>query len=66
MKMQKLIIFLTAIASVIMGQGNRGQGLSGRRAPSFALPDSNMKSYDILDYRGRWLLLDYMKTDGQA
>ncbi len=25
-----------------------------------------MKPYDILDYRGRWLLLDYMKTDGRA
>jgi peroxiredoxin len=23
-----------------------------------------MKSYDILDYRGRWLVLDFMKTDG--
>jgi peroxiredoxin len=40
-----------------------GQGLSGRRAPSFALPDSNLKQYDILDYRGRWLLLDFTKSD---
>ncbi len=40
-----------------------GQNLSGRRAPSFALPDSSMKPYDILDYRGRWLLLEFMKTD---
>ena len=43
-----------------------GQGLSGRRAPSFALPDSSLKAYDILDYRGRWLLIDYMKTDRPA
>ena len=43
-----------------------GQGLSGRRAPSFTLPDAKMKSYDILDYRGRWLVLDYMKTDRPA
>lgn len=40
-----------------------GQGLSGRRAPSFALPDSSLKAYDILDYRGRWLLLEFMRTD---
>jgi peroxiredoxin len=40
-----------------------GQGLSGRRAPSFALPDSTLKSHDILDSRGHWLLLDFMKTD---
>ena len=40
-----------------------GQSLSGRRAPSFALPDSTLKSHDILDSRGHWLLLDFMKTD---
>jgi peroxiredoxin len=61
MKIQKLVVFLTVAATIVLGQG-----LSGRRAPSFALPDSNMKSYDILDYRGRWLLLDYMKTDRPA
>ena len=39
------------------------QSLSGRRAPSFALPDSAMKQFDILDYRGRWLLLHFLRTD---
>jgi peroxiredoxin len=39
------------------------QGLSNRRAPSFNLPDSNFKRYDVLDYRGKWLLLDFMRTD---
>jgi peroxiredoxin len=38
------------------------QGLSGRRAPSFSLPDSTLTQHDILDYRGRWLLLDFMST----
>jgi peroxiredoxin len=54
-------VLLTALAAITMGQG-----LSGRRAPSFTLPDAKMKSYDILDYRGRWLVLDYMKTDRPA
>ena len=40
-----------------------GQSLSGRRAPSFSLPDPTITQHDILDYRGRWLLLDFMKTD---
>jgi len=40
-----------------------GQSLSGRRAPSFALPDSNLRTHDILDSRGHWLLLDFMRTD---
>jgi peroxiredoxin len=38
------------------------QGLAGRRAPSFSLPDSNQNQHDILDYRGRWLLLTYTTT----
>lgn len=37
--------------------------LSGRRAPSFSLPDARLQQHDILDYRGRWLLIDFMKTD---
>ncbi|SRR5579885_1737002 len=34
-----------------------------RRAPSFSLPDSKFVQHDILDYRGRWLIIDFMKTD---
>src|SRR5580698_3461750 len=40
-----------------------GQTLSGKRAPSFDLPDSKLAYHDILDYRGRWLIVDFMKTD---
>ncbi len=36
-----------------------GQALSGRRAPSFSLPDSNQVQHDILDYRGKWLVLTW-------
>ncbi len=39
------------------------QGLSGRRAPSFSLPDSNFNQHDVLDYRGHWLIVEFMKTD---
>jgi len=39
------------------------QNLSGRRAPSFSLPDSAMMQHDLLDYRGRWLLIDFMATN---
>ena len=36
--------------------------LSGRRAPSFSLPDSNLVYHDILDYRGRVLILELITT----
>jgi peroxiredoxin len=57
--MRKLVALLFGAAMLLPAQGQ----LSGRRAPSFALPDSSMKQHDILDYRGRWLLVDYMRTD---
>lgn len=36
--------------------------LSGRRAPGFSLPDMNLKQYDPADYRGKILLIEFMKT----
>ena len=35
---------------------------AGRRAPGFALPDSSMQYRDLNDYRGKVVLLDFMKT----
>jgi peroxiredoxin len=37
--------------------------LSGRRAPGFSLPDSTTKQYDVQDYRGKLLLIEFMQTD---
>jgi peroxiredoxin len=50
-------------AALLVGQPLASLSLSGRRAPSFALPDSKLQPHDILDSRGHWLLLDFMKTD---
>jgi peroxiredoxin len=50
-------------AVTLIGQPLASLSLSGRRAPSFSLPDSSLRQHDILDYRGKWLLLDFMKTD---
>jgi len=65
-----LIITLGTLANLSIAQAPPPAGgaggvrlLSGRRAPSFALQDSNMTERDILDYRGHWLLIDFMRTD---
>ena len=50
-------------AVTLFGQPLASLSLSGRRAPSFSLPDGSLRQHDILDYRGKWLLLDFMKTD---
>src|ERR1700687_3201971 len=53
----RLSIFLAATLAL------SAQGLVNRRAPSFSLPDSTLQQHDILDYRGSWLLLEFMNTD---
>lgn len=50
------LLLLTVFASLGSAQ------LINRRAPSFSLPDSAFKQYDILDYRGKWLLIYFMQT----
>ncbi len=59
-------VFLSCLAGaslVLTTAAIAQQGLSGRRAPSFSLPDSKFTQHDILDYRGKWLLLDFMQTN---
>lgn len=36
---------------------------ANRRAPGFALPDSKMQVYDLADYRGKLVILEFMQTD---
>ena len=45
-------------ASLLFGANE----LSNRRAPGFSLPDSTFTRYDLQDYRGKWLLIDFMVT----
>ncbi len=57
--MVKFLAAFLAATALVTAQGY----YSNRRAPGFALPDSNFKRYDLQDYKGKWLLLDFMKTD---
>ncbi len=57
--MLKILAALTLTAAFASAQGY----YSNRRAPGFSLPDSNFKRYDLQDYRGKWLLIDFMRTD---
>jgi peroxiredoxin len=51
-----LAIFLASSAAFGAGE------LSNRRAPSFTLFDSAQKAHDILDYRGKVLIVDFMQV----
>ncbi len=56
--MMHKIFLLGVTAFALMGANE----FSGRRAPSFSLPDVNMKQHDILDYRGKVLILEFIQT----
>lgn len=56
----KLAVFFSLLSSLTFAQG-----LINRRAPSFSLPDSSFTQFDILDYRGRWLLISFMMATEQ-
>jgi peroxiredoxin len=36
--------------------------LSNRRAPGFSIVDVNQQQHDLADYRGKYVLLDFMQT----
>ena len=56
--MKKSIVSIVLVLNAAFGAGE----LSNRRAPSFSLPDSSMVQHDILDYRGKVLIIEFMQT----
>jgi len=53
--MQRRIALILSIAALAVWG-------AGRRAPGFALPDSRMQVFDLADYRGKIVLLEFMQT----
>ncbi len=52
-------LLLLACAALALPAANE---YSNRRAPSFSLPDVTMAQHDILDYRGKVLILEFLQT----
>jgi len=53
--MRTLLAFLLFSAAFLNAQALR-------RAPGFALPDTNLQFHDLADYRGKVLVLEFMQT----
>jgi peroxiredoxin len=47
------------LASAVQAAGE----YSNRRAPGFSLPNAAFVQHDLLDFRGKIVLIDFMKTD---
>ena len=54
--MKRLFAVMLCAAALVTAQGPR-------RAPSFCLPDASLQFRDLLDYRGKVVVLEFMKTD---
>src|SRR5437899_9553400 len=54
----RCLSLLLVSAVCVFGAGE----LSGRRAPGFSLPDSAAKQHDLMDYRGKILIVDFMQV----
>lgn len=53
----KLAVLFLGAALLLPAQFN------WRRAPGFSLPDMTQKWHDVADYKGKVVLLDFMRTD---
>lgn len=51
-------ILITLLCSFALAAGD-----GARRAPGFALPDLKGQFHDLADYRGKVLVLEFLKTD---
>ncbi len=57
-----MLKYLAALV-LTLGAALHAGPLAGKRIASFTLPDSQARYHDVLDYRGKVLLVDIMKTD---
>src|SRR5580704_9198829 len=56
MKLTFFLLFLTS--SLLFSAGE----LSHRRAPGFSIVDATQQQHDLADYRGKYLIIDFMQT----
>jgi peroxiredoxin len=57
----RLFFVSLACASLLAVSSLAASELSGRRAPGFALLDTNGKMHDPADYRGKFLIVEFMQ-----
>lgn len=56
-------VFFAAFAVCSLAAAQQGDDLASRRAPGFSLMDINYNQHDIADYRGRVVIVEFMRTD---
>ncbi|MCC6292868.1 MAG: TlpA family protein disulfide reductase [Bryobacterales bacterium] len=54
---------LAALAALAVATALAAGNLSNRRAPGFSLMDVNYNQHDLADYRGKVVLVEFIRTD---
>lgn len=57
--MRRLLGLLVLTAAIAFSAGE----LANRRAPGFSLPDADLTQHDLYDYRGKVVVLNFMRTE---
>src|SRR4051794_26103297 len=60
--MRKLVVAWCVALCMTAVLAPAADSLSGRRAPGFSLPDAFVNQHDLADYKGKWVLIEYMQT----
>ena len=56
------VISLLLTAALLISASALSAADASRRAPGFSLPDTNQRQYDLADYRGKVVILEFMQT----
>lgn len=59
---RKLFFMLAVCALLATVPGWANNAHSNRRAPGWSLPDTSFKFHDLMDFRGKVVLLEFMQT----
>ena len=54
---------IAAVLALAFSGAFAADSLSNRRAPGFSLMDVNFNQHDLADYRGKVVLVEFMRTD---
>lgn len=54
----KRLLLLFLACTTLFGAGE----LSNRRAPGFSLPDDALEQHDLADFRGKYVIIEFMRT----
>jgi peroxiredoxin len=60
--MKRVLFAILILCVALVGSASAANEHSNRRAPGWSLPDTTFKFHDLMDFRGKVVLLEFMQT----